>query len=131
MSLKLLGDCWIINMINWSWQTLLLKQLLFSSILQLKFKKCFRSNCEKKGNHNLHINISLIKCEANFTWLIHITVCLNSTQLLQQHNYTNNVKQLRQCKHPLRNITEWALTTLQLLHRMSTNHASVIKQNEQ
>jgi len=60
-SLKLLGDCWIINMIHWSWQTLLLKELLFSKTLQLKCKKT-TIKIVKMGNLNLHINISCQSC---------------------------------------------------------------------
>ena len=41
-------DYWIFNMIHWSWQTLLLKELLFSNTLQLKCQKTFRSKLWKK-----------------------------------------------------------------------------------
>ena len=47
-ALKLLGDCWMINMIHWSGQPLLLEELLFSYTLQLKCKQKFDQKCEKK-----------------------------------------------------------------------------------
>ena len=63
MSLKLLGYFWIINMIHWYWQTLLLKELLFPSTLQLKCKKQIDQNCGKKGNLSLHIHSS---CQSGY-----------------------------------------------------------------
>ena len=67
ISIKLLGHCWIINMIHWSWQTGLYKELLFSNTLQLKCKKQFDINRGKNGNlknHAVQWSVTCIKCRA-------------------------------------------------------------------
>ena len=87
MSFKLLGDCWIINMIHWSWQPLVLKELLFPNTLQLNAKKTIRPNMWKRGNLNLHIIISCLSCYHNkskINWLFHFS--------FRFHNSEENVK---------------------------------------